>query len=74
MEVVSRSETWCVIVLKDSSENEDIQKHFDVVNSHTVIYNIGKFVTWKDEILLGIRTTEKGNEFLNSIKFREFFG
>jgi len=45
MEVVSRSETWCVIVLKDSSENEDIQKHFDVVNSHTVIYNIGKFVT-----------------------------
>jgi hypothetical protein len=36
--------------------------------------NIGNFVTSKDEVLLGIKTTEKGNEFLNSVKFREFLG
>ena len=62
------------MVLKVSSENGNIQNYFDMVNSHTVIYNTGKFVTSKDEVLLGVRTTEHSNEFLNSIKFREFLG
>jgi hypothetical protein len=62
------------MILKDSSENGNIHQYFDVVNSHTVIYSTGKFVTSKDEVLLGIRTTEHSNEFLNSIKFREFLG
>jgi hypothetical protein len=62
------------MVLKDGSENGNVQQYFDVVNSYTVICNIGKFVTSKDEVFLGIRTTEHGNEFLNSIKFREFLG
>jgi hypothetical protein len=57
------------MVLNDSSENGNIQQFFGVVNSHNVIYNTGKFVTSKDEVLFGIRTTEHGNEFLNSIKF-----
>jgi hypothetical protein len=62
------------MVLKDNSQNGNIQQYFDVVNSHIAIYNTGKFVNSKDEVLLGIRTTEHGNEFLNSIKFREFLG
>lgn len=57
------------MVLNDSSENVNVQEYFDVVNSYNVIYNTGKFVTSKDEVLLGIRTTEHVNEFLNSIKF-----
>jgi hypothetical protein len=57
------------MVLNESSENGNIQEFFDVVNSYNVIYNTGKFVTSKDDVLLGIRTTEQGNEFLNSIKF-----
>jgi hypothetical protein len=56
------------MVLKDSSENGNIQQCFDVVSSRTAVYNIGKFVTSKDEERLGIRTTQHGSEFLNSIK------